>query len=77
MQEQASFCLSEYLRTGLQPSGGTSQNDFFRSNRPGYPHPVCSELEKVVSEWGSVIAVSLNVGGCICIIRLAKHNTLR
>ena len=30
---------------------------------PGYPHPVSSELEKVVSEWRSMIAVSLNVGG--------------
>ena len=36
---------------------------FFQSNRPGYAHPVYSELEKVVSEWWSVIAVSLNVGG--------------
>ena len=38
---------------------------FFRSNRPEYPHLVCSELEIVVSEWRSVIAVSLNVGGGI------------
>ena len=36
---------------------------FFRSKRPRYPHPVCSELEIVVSEWPSVIAVSLNIGG--------------
>ena len=35
---------------------------FFRSKRPRYPHPVCSELEIVVSEWPSVIAVSLNIG---------------
>ena len=46
---------------------------FFRSNRPGYLHPVCSELEKkVVSEWRSVIAVSLNVGGGIRLIKSAK-----
>ena len=38
---------------------------FFRSNRPGYPHPVCRELEIVVSVWRSVTAVSLNVGGGI------------
>ena len=36
---------------------------YFRSDRPGYPHPVFSELEIVVSEWRPVIAVSLNVGG--------------
>ena len=36
---------------------------FFRFKRPRYPHPVCSELEIVVSEWPSVIAVSLNIGG--------------
>ena len=27
------------------PTGGTCPNNFFQSNRPGYPHPVCSELE--------------------------------
>ena len=45
---------------------------FFQSKRPGYLHPVCSELEKVVSEWRSVIAVSLNIGGSICRIKPAK-----
>ena len=30
---------------GSTPIGGTCPNDFFRSNRPGYPHPVSSELE--------------------------------
>ena len=30
---------------GSSPTGGTCPNDFFRSNRPGYPHPVSSELE--------------------------------
>ena len=30
---------------GSTPTGGTCPNDFFRSNRPGYPHPVSSELE--------------------------------
>ena len=30
---------------GSTPTGGTCSNDFFRSNRPGYPHPVSSELE--------------------------------
>ena len=45
---------------------------FFRSNRPGYPHPVSSELEIVVSEWRSVIAVSLNVGGGVRLIKPAK-----
>ena len=45
---------------------------FFRSSRPGYPHPVCSQLEIVVSEWRSVIAVSLNVGGGFRLIKPAK-----
>ena len=31
--------------TPSTPTGGTCPNDFFRSNRPGYPHPVSSELE--------------------------------
>ena len=35
---------------------------FFQSTRQGKSHSVCSELEKVVSEWPSVIAVSLNQG---------------
>ena len=30
---------------GSTPIGGTCPNDFFRSNRPGYPHPACSELK--------------------------------
>ena len=30
---------------GSTPTEGTCLNDFFRSNRPGYPHPVSSELE--------------------------------
>ena len=45
---------------------------FFRSNTPGYSHLVCSELENSVSEWRSVIAVSLNVGSSIRLIKLAK-----
>ena len=45
---------------------------FFRSNRSGYPHPVSSELEIVVSEWRSVIAVSLSVGGGVRLIKPAN-----
>ena len=33
------------LHAGLTPTGGTCPNDFFRSNRAGYPHQVSSELE--------------------------------
>ena len=36
---------------------------FIRSSGPGYLHSVCSELKKVVSDWQSVIVVSLNVHG--------------
>ena len=46
----------------------------FRSNRPRYPHQVCSELEIVVSEWPSVIAVSLNIGGGV---RLSTSKAVR
>ena len=45
---------------------------FFRSSRPGYPHPVYSEMEKVVSEWRLLIAVSLNVGGGVRPIKTGK-----
>ena len=42
------------------------------TNGPRYLHPVCSELEKVVSGWQSVIAVSLNVDDGVRLIKLAK-----
>ena len=45
---------------------------FFRSNRSGYPHQVCSELEKVVLRWRLVIAVSMNVGGSVRLIKPTK-----
>ena len=35
---------------------GTCPNDFFRSNRPGYPHPVSSELE--------INGIRVAVGNC-------------
>ena len=60
------------LHAGSQGSRGTCPKKFFRSNRPGYLHPVSSELEIVVSEWRSVITVSLNVGSGICLIKPAK-----
>ena len=45
---------------------------FSRPNRLGYPHPVSSELERVVSEWRSVLAISLNAGGGVRLIKSAK-----
>ena len=42
---------------------------FFRSNRPGYPH---LSWKIMVSEWRSVIAVSLNLGGGLCLIKPPK-----
>ena len=45
---------------------------FFRSNRPGYPHPVSSELENCGIRVQSVIAVSLKVGGGVRLIKPAK-----
>ena len=40
---------------GSTPTGGTSEQ-FFRSDRPGYPHPVSSELENS--------GIRLAVGDC-------------
>ena len=36
-------CMQEV--EGSTPTGGHLSEQFFRSNRPGYPHPVSSELE--------------------------------
>ena len=57
---------------GFDSHRGLMSEQCFRSNRPGYPHPVSSELELVVSGWRSVIAVSLNVGGGVRLIKPAK-----
>ena len=57
---------------GFDSHRGHVSERFFRSNRPGYPHSVSSELEIVVSEWRSVTAVSLNVGGGVRLIKQAK-----
>ena len=47
---------------GFNSHRGHMSERVFRSNRPGYPHP----------EWRSVIAVSLNVGGGVRLIKPAK-----
>ena len=57
---------------GFDSHRGHMSERFFPSNRPGYPHPVSSELETVVSEWWSVTAVSPNVGGGVRLIKPAK-----
>ena len=57
---------------GSSPTGGTCPNDFFRSNRPEYPHQCARSWKIVVSEWRSVIAVSLNVGGGVRLIKPTK-----
>ena len=41
-------------------------------NGPGNPQPVYSEHEKVVSEWRSIFAMSLYVGGGVHLIKAAK-----
>ena len=49
---------------------------FFRSSRPGYPHPVCSDLEKkVTSEWRSVTAVLMNLGAGVHLIKPTQNTT--
>ena len=40
---RCSPCMQEV--EGSTPTGGHMSERFFRSNRPGYPHPVSSELE--------------------------------
>ena len=57
---------------GFDSHRGHMVKRFFRSNRPGYPHPVSSELENSGIRVGSVIAVSLNVGGGVRLIKPAK-----
>ena len=61
---------------GFDSHRGHMSERFFRSNRPGYPHPVSSELQnsgiRVVSEWRSVIAVSLNVVDGVRLIKPVK-----
>ena len=58
---------------GFDSHQGNMSEIFFRFNRPGCPHPVSSELEiSRVSEWRSVIVVSLNVSGGVRLIKPAK-----
>ena len=59
IKRRCSPCMQEV--EGSTPTGGTCPNNFFRSNRPGYPHPVSSELEN------SCIRVA--VGDCSVIER--------
>ena len=60
---------------GFDSHQGHMSERFFRSNRPGYPHPVSSELKISGIRVGSVIAVSLKVGGGIRLIKPAKLHT--
>ena len=57
---------------GFDSHRGHMSERFFRSNRPGYPHPVSSELENSGIRVAVVIAVSLNVGGGVRLIKPAK-----
>ena len=57
---------------GFDSHRGHMSKRFFRSNRPGYPHPVSSELENSGIRVQSVNAVSLNVGGGLRPIKPAK-----
>ena len=55
---------------GFDSHRGHMSERIFRSNTPGYPHPV--SLKIVVSEWRSVIAASLNVGVGVRLIKPTK-----
>ena len=57
---------------GFDSQRGHMSERFFRSNRPGYPHPVSSELGNSGIRVASVIAVSLNVDGGVRLIKPPK-----
>ena len=57
---------------GSTPTGATNPNDFSDSIDQNI-----RTQEKVVSEWRSVIAVSLNIGGGVRLIKPAKLYTQR
>ena len=66
---------------GFDPHRRHMSEQFFRSNRPVYPHPVYSELVNsgIRVAVGDLIAVSLSVGGGVRLIKPAKlyANTLQ
>ena len=57
---------------GSTPTGGTCLNNFSDLVRLQYPYTVCPELDNSGSKVVVVIAVSLNIGGGVCLIKLAK-----
>ena len=57
---------------GSTPTGGTCLNDFSDPIDQDIRTQWALSWKIVVSEWRSVIAVSLNVGGGVCLIKLAK-----
>ena len=64
---------NQYLKTGdLYPTGSTCLNDFANPVDQDIRTQCALSWKKVVSEWRSVIAVSLNVGGGVCLIKPAK-----
>ena len=68
---------------GMTPTGGTCSNDFSDPTDQDIRTQCAPSWKNVVSEWQSLIAVSLNVGGGVRLIENgktvhvhAKHNTL-
>ena len=57
---------------GFDSHRGHMSERFFWCNRPGYPHPLCSEPENSGIRVVVVIAVSLKVGGGVHLIKPAK-----
>ena len=57
---------------GSTPTGGTCQNDFSDPTDQDIRTQWALSWKIVVSEWRSVIAVSLNVGGGVRLIKPAK-----
>ena len=67
---------------GSTSTGGTCPNDFFDPVDQDIGTQCALNWKIVVSEWWSMIAVSLNVGGGVRLIKLAKvymfmQNTLQ
>ena len=67
--------LVDRVMTGVEgytPTGGTCPN-YFSNPIDQYIHTQCAlSLKTVVSEWRSVIPVSLTVGGGVCLIKPSK-----
>ena len=59
---------------GSTPTGGTCHNDFFNPTDQDIRTQCVLSWPKVVSEWRLVIAMSLNIGGGVHLVKPALQN---